>query len=108
MGVELTWLEQRIALLKSHIRELKELSSLEKQTRTGLLVQQGQERNELFNNRNNSSVMAAIVTQHTHQLTELSIHFSSERTTLLARQKQEELKQAEQIDLERDDQSKPA
>lgn len=104
MDSEIKWLGQRISLLKTHLRELKQLVLREKNERQQLIQRYQQER--LVVAKKTAINQVELLTEHTRQLTVLSADFYQQRSLLVAYQLQEELVQNERINAERANWSK--
>lgn len=103
MNKEETWLGQQIALLRTHLSELKALSTQERQARKDLKSKHQPERDRLLSQENNSSrlALALLRTQQAEALTQLMSLYSSQRVELLALQWEDYRKLTKTIELER-------
>ena len=105
MNLEIKWLEQKLTLLKAHLREVRASLLTERKERE--VLKGGYQRQiNLSVNSKDLVKMVALEARHAKAVAELARHFIAIRKTLLIRQRQEEVALQEQIDLERDNHSK--
>ena len=103
MNREEKWLGQQIALLKSHLKALKALSTDERQARQGLKSKHKQQRDRLLARKSNAVnlTMALLQTKQAEALTQLISVYSLERLHLLADQWEEYTELTKLIEIER-------
>ena len=100
MNSEVTWLEQRISLLQTHLQELNELSAAEEQARQSLKNQHQQEKSLFFSAQDKPIRWAELLAGQARQLADLVNTHRVMRALVLARQKKEVLDLERWIDLE--------
>ena len=103
MNREEKWLGQQIALLRTHLRELKALSSHERQARQGMKRKHQQERDQLLASDSNASrlALALLRTKQAEALTQLIRVYSVDRLRLLAHQWEDYRQLTKIIDVQR-------
>jgi hypothetical protein len=105
MNVEIKWLEQKLTLLKAHLREVKASLLTEKKDREALIEGHQRQINLPLNSKDLFK-MAALEAKQAKAIAELARHYIAIRKVILIRQREEEIALQEQIDLERDNYSK--
>jgi S-adenosylmethionine synthetase len=96
---EIDWLEQRFALMRIHVQEVKEL---QREQRKAIQTMKQHHHQQQMITTKDKAIGVGLITIQTSQLTELSIEFAQKISLVLARQRQEELALQERIDREKE------
>jgi chromosome condensin MukBEF ATPase and DNA-binding subunit MukB len=97
----INWLEQRFALMRIHLQELKQLQREQQKATQAIKQYHYQQRQHLVAAEDKAMAKVRLDTIQASQLTKLSVEFSEKRSLLLTRQQREELDQQVRIDQER-------